>query len=286
MQSTTNFINLMQPQTLFSQTNCGWGNSSSIRQLDSTKSSGTDGIPIKYVKMSATIITLILTNLYNHCITKGIFPGLLKIAEVIPIYKKGPKEICSNYSPILLLSPFTKLFEKCIHEQLSLFFESNQLFSPDQFGFLKKCSTSDAVLDIYTQLVDNLDKLITCSVFLDLAKAYNTTDHKILLKKLEAYGIRGLPLQLMGSYLNKTKQFTVINHTKSNLMHILCGISQGLILRPLLFNIYTNDLPLASKSNIHLFANDTNLTCSHTNPKFIENCKWRITKYMWSDAFE
>ena len=137
MQSTTNFINLMQPQTLFSQTNCGWGNSSSIRQLDSTKSSGTDGIPIKYVKMSATIITLILTNLYNHCITKGIFPGLLKIAEVIPIYKKGPKEICSNYSPILLLSPFTKLFEKCIHEQLSLFFESNQLFSPDQFGFFK-----------------------------------------------------------------------------------------------------------------------------------------------------
>ena len=229
--------------------------------------------------MSATIITLILTNLYNHCITKGIFPELLKIAEVIPIYKKGPKEICSNYSPISLLSPFTKLFEKCIHEQLSLFFESNQLFSPDQFGFLKKCSTSDAVLDIYNQLVDNLDKLITCSVFLDLAKAYNTTDHKILLKKLEAYGIRGLPLQLMGSYLNKTKQFTVINHTKSNLMHILCGISQGLILRPLLFNIYTNDLPLASKSNIHLFADDTNLTCSHTNPTFIENCKSRITKY-------
>ena len=62
-----------------------------IRQLDSTKSSGTDGIPIKYVKMSATIITTILTNLHNHCITKGIFPEVLKIAKVIPIHKKGPK---------------------------------------------------------------------------------------------------------------------------------------------------------------------------------------------------
>ena len=62
-----------------------------IRQLDSTKSSGTDGIPLKYVKMSATIITTILTNLHNHCITKGIFPKVLKIAKVIPIHKKGPK---------------------------------------------------------------------------------------------------------------------------------------------------------------------------------------------------
>ena len=70
-----------------------------IRQLNSTKSSGTGGIPIKYVKMSATIITPILTNLCNHCITKGIFPEVLKIAEVIPICKKGPKEICSSYSP-------------------------------------------------------------------------------------------------------------------------------------------------------------------------------------------
>ena len=222
-----------------------------IRQLDSTKSSGTDGIPIKYVKMSATIITTILTNLHNHCITKGIFPEVLKIAKVIPIHKQGPKEICSNYCSISLLSPFAKLFEKCIHEQLSLFFESNQLFSPDQFGFKKKCSTSNAVLDIYNQLVDNLDKKrITCSAFLDLAKAYDTIDHKILLKKLEAYGIRGLPLQLIESYLNERKQFTMINHTKSNLMDILCGIPQGSILGPVLFNIHINDLPLASKSNI------------------------------------
>ena len=84
---------------------------------------------------------------------------------------------------------------------------------------------------------------------------------------MEAYETRGLPLE---SYLNERKQFTVIHHTKANLMDILFGIPQGSILGPLLFNIYINDLPLASKSNIHLFADDTNLTCSHTNPKMLD----------------
>ena len=79
-----------------------------------------------------------------------------------------------------------------------------------------------------------------------------------------------LPLQLMTRYLNEGKQFTIINHIKSNLMDILCGIPEGLILGPLLFNIYINDLLLASKSNIHLFADDSNLTWSHTSPKMLE----------------
>ena len=74
--------------------------------------------------------------------------------------------------------------------------------SANQYGFKKNCSTNEAVLDIYNKLLDNMDKkLITCSIFLDLRKAYDTINHTILIKKLKKYGNRGLPLQLLASYL-------------------------------------------------------------------------------------
>ena len=130
----------------------------------------------------------------------------------------------------------------------------------------KNCSTNEAVLDIYNKLLDNMDKkLITCSIFLDLRKAYDIINHTILIKKLEKYGIRGLPLQLLASYLADRQQYTIVNQYKSKSRDVICGIPQGSTLGLLLFNIYINDLPLASNSTIHLFADDTNLTLSHSN---------------------
>ena len=179
--------------------------------------------------------------------------------------KKGERELCSNYRPISILNPFAKLFEKCLLDQLNNHFVSNNLISPNQYGFKKNCSTNEAVLDIYNKLLDNMDKkLITWSIFLDLKKAYDTINHSILIKKLEKYGIRGLPLQLLASYLTDHQQY-IVNQYKSKSRDVICGIPQGSTLGPLLFNIYINDLPLASNSTIHLFADDTNLTLFHFN---------------------
>ena len=101
--------------------------------------------------------------------------------------------------------------------------------------------------------------------FLDLRKAYDTINHTILIKKLEKYGIRGSPLQLLASYLTDRQQYTIVNQYKSKSRNVICGIPQGSILGPLLINIYINDFPLASNSTIHLFADDTNITLSHSN---------------------
>ena len=253
--------------------------------MKSNKSTGKFGIPVKYIKIAVDVISPILTKIYNQCIITGSFPDVLKVAEVIPIHKAGPKDICSNYRPISLLSPFAKIFEKCLHFQLYNYFTRNNLLNKNQYGFVKKSSTSDAVLDIYNQILQNLnEKKITCSIFLDLAKAFDCINHDILLKKMEKYGVRGLPLKLFQSYFQNRQQFTSINNVSSHMNNIICGVPQGSTLGPLLFNIYINDLPLTSKLQVRLFADDTNLTASHYNggilAKLVNNELVHISNWM------
>ena len=166
--------------------------------------------------MSGSVVAPVLTNIFTACISTEYFPKVLKTAEVVPIFKKGERELCSNYRRISILNPFAKLLEKCLLDQLNNYFASNNLISPNQYGFKKNCSTNKAVLDIYNKLLDNMDKkLITRSIFLDLRKAYDTINHTMLIKTLEKYGIRGLPLQLQASYLTDRQQYTIVNQYKS-----------------------------------------------------------------------
>ena len=187
-----------------------------IGVMNPSKSTRRNEIHAKHIKMSGSVVAPVLTNIFTACISTGYFPKVLKTAEVVPIFKKGERELCSNYRPISILNPFAKLFEKCLLDQLNNYFVSNNLISPNQYGFKKNCSTNKAVLDIYNKLLDNMDKkLITCSIFLDLRKAYDTINHTILIKTLEKYGIRGLPLQLQASYLTDRQQYTIVNQYKS-----------------------------------------------------------------------
>ena len=128
-----------------------------IRAMNPSRSTGRNGIPAKFIKMSAFVIAPVLINIFNACISTGYFPKVLKTAEVVPIFKKGERELCSNYRPISILNSFAKLFEKCLVDQLNNYFVSNNLISPSQYGFKKNCLTNEAVLDIYNKLLDNME---------------------------------------------------------------------------------------------------------------------------------
>ena len=129
-----------------------------------------------------------------------------------------------------------------------------------------------AVSKISSEIIKSIDdRKITCSVFLDLAKAFDTVDHEILIKKMQLYGIRGITLQLFNSYLSNRKMFTLVNGISSRMNDVTCGIPQGSTLGPLLFTLYVNDLPSVTKFNVKLFADDTNLTMSHYKDKVLQN---------------
>ena len=115
-------------------------------------------------------------------------------------------------------------------------------------------------------------KEITAGVFLDLSKAFDTLNHEILLAKLQHYGINGLTLKWIKSYLMGRKQFVQIKESRSSEQTIVCGIPQGSILGPLLFILYINDISNASTLTESLiFADDTSIFYSHSDPNYLES---------------
>jgi len=194
-----------------------------------------------------------------------LVPDFCKIAKVVPIYKAKDKENFTNYRPISLLPSVSKLLEKVVHKRVYHFLK-DALYS-SQYGFRPGHSTSHAVCEFTANMLQYLDdKYSTLGVFLDLSKAFDTIDHSILLQKLNHYGIRGKALEWFRSYLLNRTQFVVYNNVNSNIQNLTTGVPQGSVLGPLLFIIYTNDLPnTLTHSKCILFADDTTIFYSSKN---------------------
>ena len=117
---------------------------------------------------------------------------------------------------------------------------------------------------IHDKLIKNIDNgLYTCCIFLHLSKALDTVNHTILLWKLYHYfGIRGTALYLIKSYLSNRYQYTNVQCHYTNKLKITTGVPQGSCLRPLLFLLYINDLPLASEFDTTRYTDDAALILS------------------------
>ena len=229
--------------------------------LKDKTSLGFDGVSSHVVRRIAPAIVEPLCHLFNLSLKTGFIPQQFKIARVIPLFKSGKKDDFGNYRPISIIPAFAKLFELIVNDQIRNFFNCFNLFSNAQFGFRKGSNPTFAVAK-FMDAIFKKQQDISLGVFIDVKKAFDTVDHKILLRKLEFYGFGGVELKLIANYLSQRYQFTDINGMVSELVEILAGVPQGSILGPLLFLIYVNDFPFSTSFNSFLFADDTSLLLS------------------------
>ena len=175
--------------------------------LKESKSTGPDKINARLVKDSAEVICATLIKIFNSSLQQVIFPEDLKNATISPVYKNGDKSDCSNYRPISVLSNVAKILEKIVYNQLISYIKEN-ISTNSQFGFRKSHSTTTSLLISTNKWLLDIDKgLINGVLFLDLQKAFDTADHKILIDKLKLYGITGNTLNWFISYLDKSTSY-------------------------------------------------------------------------------
>lgn len=251
-----------------------------IKSLKNTNAVGYDEISTKLLKLCAPYISNVLSYIINLSFEQGYFPKNLKLSIIKPIFKSGDASQISNYRPITLIPILAKVFERAMYTRVYNFLTKYNILKPEQFGFRKGSSTTQACFSLIKQITDNLNnKHKIVSVFLDLTKAFDFVDHDILLQKLERYGIRGVAYDWFYSYLYGRKQCTELvkyNNTKKEIFRsewniVKKGVPQGSILGPLSFLVQINDLPNATNHNCILFADDTTVVIGHDTETSFEN---------------
>jgi hypothetical protein len=244
-----------------------------VTLLNKSPSTGIDGIPSIIVKNTISAIAQPLSFVINLSLNSGQFPDLLKVAKVIPVYKADDKLLTTNYRPISILPIFSKIFERVMYNRLLSYLDAKKILTQNQYGFREKHSTYMALLSLVDDISEEMNnKNYSIGIFIDLSKAFDTINHKLLIAKLNHYGIRGMVLDWFVSYLTNRTQTVNINNTSSAFLSVKCGVPQGSILGPLLFLIYINDIINASDlAKCIIFADDTNLFFKHKNLSTLYN---------------
>ena len=256
-----------------------------IANLDSSKASGPDCIPVVVLKNCEPERSYILAKLFNKCLKESCFPDCWKVSSVVPMFKNvGERSTAKNYCPVSLLSVVSKVFEKLVNNRIVDHLEKCGLFSDFQYGFrssrltadllTKKCGffsdfqygfrSSRLTADLLTVVSHRIARAFnrsgaTQAVALDISKAFNRVWHAGLLHKLKSYGISGHIFGLISSFLSNRRLRVVLDGKYSQEDPVNSGVPEGSILGPTLFLLYINDLPDDVICNIAIYADDSTL---------------------------
>lgn len=220
-----------------------------------TKGCGPDGIPSIFVRNCASSLAVPLTMIFNSSMQLGVFPKRWKTSYISPIFKSGKRNNIENYRGIAKLSVIPKLFEKIITEILQ--FQTRQLISNAQHGFIKGRSTSSNLIEFVSFVINSIETGYQVDViYTDFSKAFDKIDHSTICKKLEDLGFTDPLLSWIRSYLTDRQQSVKIGNSESYVFDVTSGVPQGSHLGPLLFILFINDIGVNFDSNHLVYADD------------------------------
>ena len=255
--------------------------------LNSGKSCGPDGIHPRLLQELSDILCTPLTKLFNKSLSLGKLPSEWKEGRISAIFKKGSRKIAGNYRPISLTSIVCKTMEHCVRNHIVNHMMINNLFSNQQYGFIRGRSTVLQmlnVMDVWTKAMDKGDSIDT--VYLDFTKAFDKVPHNRLMSKLNSIGINTETLNWIKAFLSDRVQQICVNGSNSTWKPVTSGIPQGSVLGPILFVLYINDLPSNILSDVYMFADDTKIFNIIKSPEDQETLQNDLdTLSMWSDKW-
>ena len=211
------------------------------------------------LKETADIFADYICGFFNESIKKSRFPFILKNANITPVFKKEYISSKENYRPVSILPMISKIFEKLLCKQITIFIDS--LLSKYQCGFRNSFSVQHCLLAMLQKWKNAVDEgQVFGALLTDLSKAFDCLPHELIIAKLNAYGFNLPALKLMHSYLSHRKQCTKVNHAYSSSEEILFGVPQGSVLGPILFSIFLSDLFLViSDTDFSSYADDNTI---------------------------
>lgn len=232
-----------------------------LTDIDPSKACGPDGIHGLVLKNCAGSLSYPLWLMFNYSIRTSVIPSDWKHGSIVPVHKKGDKRDVSNYRPISLLPLVAKILERLVKSRLATI--CDPLIDPRQHGFMDGKSCDTQLLPFTYSLATNVSSGIrTDVVYFDFARAFDSVNHDIILHKLKYnFGIDGLLLSFIKSYLSGRTQSVCVDGFSSERLPVTSGVPQGSILGPLLFIIFINDIfnEVTPGTDISLYADDTKI---------------------------
>ena len=262
-----------------------------ISTLTNSSAFGLDNIDTSIIKLIRAEILPAVTHVINLSILHRKFPTVWKKSKVVPLYKKGDTLNPKNYRPVAIVPILSKILERVVFNQMIQYLTQNSLLHPNHHAYRLGHNTTTALIQMYNGWVKAVEsEQLVGACMLDMSAAFDLVDHELLIKKLALYGFDDSFLSWVRSYLSGRSQCVVIEGCLSKLLPVPTGVPQGSILGPLLYTIFTNELPEAihDAGEVHgdqvggqhwpeyhledqlagsicCYADDTTLTCSESS---------------------